>query len=231
MKKIILLLSVLLSLTTSYAQQFHMSGRFSNTTPDVDALIDSAAFNFTNSGYTYFVDDNPNPSSFGTYEIIIGGMSDTLVLYEDSLGVCSDNGTGATVKLEIDKTVTPFYSIILSETSHSMQNCTSHSLQMSGDFIATSGVIFNWAASVKDAKSDIGLRAYTFEGKLMVNSNYNEKVSVTVTNISGQKVTKTQEATLSAGHTHTFDFDGLSRGIYFIFLQSEHGRKTVKVAI
>lgn len=209
-----------------------MNGRFSNTSPDIDAGIDSAAFVFTNTNYSYYIEDNPAPSSFGTYEIITGGMSDTIVFYEDSLGVCSDNGTGTTVKMEIDKTVTPYYSIMLGETAHSMDNCQTHSLRMSGEFIATSGVIYNWSASVNDTKgNDIGLLAYNYGNNLMIRSRYSEKISFTVTNISGQKVLKTQEAFLTQGQNSIFNLSGLTSGIYFVLIQSEHGIKAIKVAL
>lgn len=230
MKKFILSFCILLSVTTTYAQQFYMNGRFSNTTPDLNAGIDSAAFNFTNTTYTYFINNNPNPSSFGSYAIVTGTSSDTLVLMEDSLGVCSNNGTGTTVKMKIDKTITPYFSIILSETAHSMASCPTHSLRMSGDFIATSGTIIS-TSSVNDTKQDNGLQAYTYGGRLMVIGKYNERVFVSVTNINGQKVLKTQETNLTQGQTSTFDLSGLSSGIYFVLIQSEHGRKAIKVAL
>lgn len=230
MKKLILSFCILLSASATYAQDFYMNGRFSNTTPDINAQIDSAAFNFTNTNYTYFINDNANPSSFGTYAVIIGSMSDTLVLMEDSLGVCSSNGTGTMVKMEIDKTITPFHSIILSETAQSMDSCTSHSLRMSGTFIATSGTIIS-TSSVNSTKQDNGLQAYTYGNQLMVTGKYNERVSLTITNVSGQKVMKTQEAQLSQGEKRTFDLSNLNPGIYFVLIQSEHGRKAVKVAL
>ncbi len=232
MKKLILLSCVLLSFTTTYAQQFHMNGRFCNSTPNVNAGIDSAAFIFTNVGYNYYINANTNPSSHGEYEIINGSMSDTIVFYEDSLGVCSNNGTGAVVKMEIDKTTTPFYSIILSQTANSLANCPSHSLKMSGDFIASNGgIIYGWAASVKDTKTDIGLQAYNYGNQLVIKSRYNEKVYVSVTNVNGQKVMKTQDAYLTQGEKATFELSSLSAGIYFVLIQSEHGKTAIKVGL
>ena len=229
MKKLVLLLSILLYTTAAYSQGYYMNGRFSNTTPDLSLGIDSAAFNFTNTNYTYFINDNPDPSSFGTYYVVTGGPSDTLVLTEDNLGACSFNGTGTTVMLELDKTFTPFQSLIISETTQSQDSCPSTSAKMSGDFISTGGTIIT-VTSVKNTNTASTLKADVYMDELRLTSLHNEKASITVANINGQSIIKTQHIPLQKGQQTAIPLQALISGIYFIRIQTEHELKVVKFA-
>lgn len=230
MKNYVLILAVLLTSATAYSQQYYMNGRFSNTTPDLSLGIDSAAFNFTNTTYTYYINNNPNPSSFGTYQVLVGGPQDLLILSEDSLGVCSSNGSGTTVTLGLDYTTMPFHSIIVSETAASQDSCPTHSAKMSGQFISTGGMIIP-TASVKGTSATSSLQAFAYNGQLYVSGRNNEKVAVTVTNISGQKLIPTQDVILFNGQPVVFGLSGLSPGLYVVFLQSATERKAVKIGL
>jgi hypothetical protein len=231
MKKLILLFSILLYNTACYSQGFYMNGRFSNTTPDLSLQIDSAAFNFTDSEYTYFINDNPAPSSFGTYMVITGGPADTLVLMEDSLGVCSVNGSGTTIALKIDKTLSPFVSITLSETTASQDSCPTHSARMSGDFFPTGGTIIDVPSSVKNNNAVSFIKADVYNGTLRLSSPYDEKASVDVININGQVVLKPQAINLRKGQISSVSLEAPGPGIYFVRIRSEHEMKVVKFAL
>lgn len=231
MKNLILFFSILLCSTAAYSQQYHMTGRFSNTTPNVNSGLDSAIFVFTPTHYQYFINANTAPSSQGTYWVSPGGNTDTLYLVEDSLGVCSQTGTGITVWFNLDYTVSPYYSLIITESDNSMIDCPSHSNKIEGDYLGWDGMIFPYPASVVRVPAASAIQAHVYNSQLSVASTYNEKVTVTITNISGQKMLNTREALLLNGNQARFDLTGLIPGMYFAIIQSEHERKAIKFAL
>lgn len=231
MKKLLLLFSILLCSTIGYSQSYYMTGRFTNASPDISQQIDSAIFVFTSTEYSYYTNTNTNPSSFGTYYVMTGGLADTLVLMEDSLGICSVNGSGTTVKFKIDRTVTPYYSITLTETAASQDSCPSNSLRMSGDFLGEPGMITDVPVSVKTTNGVFALAADIYNGTLRLKSDYDEKAQIDVININGQKVSGVQTVTLKKGQTSFIPLDVLNTGVYFVRIKTSSELKVVKFAL
>ena len=131
--------------------------------------------------------------------------------------------------LDIDKTLTPFISIILSETTMSQDSCPTHSARMSGDFISTGGVIIEVPASVKVTKTST-LQADVYNGHLRITGLYDEKISVDIINVAGQKVASNASILLRKGQTTHVPLDHLGAGIYFARIRTAYELKVVKFA-
>ena len=227
---IILFLSLLLFSNTSWGQQYHMLGRFVNTAPDSTSL-DSVAFEFTATTYAYYVNASTVPSSSGTYAVVTSTMApDSLFLFEDSLGVCNTNNGGYTVKFGLQYQLSPYYGLTIIESISSIDSCPSHSYKIQGDYIGYEGEIV-FTNSVKNASNPSALHTNVYNAQLQISSQYNEKISVQVMNLNGQKMMAAEQAILVNGQRDSFDFRGLSPGIYFVIIQSEHERKAIKFVL
>lgn len=226
MKNIILAFLLFSFATTSSAQQYYMTGRFVNTAPDSTSL-DSVAFVFTPTTYAYYINASTTPSSTGTYAVI-DASTDSLVLFEDSLGVCNTNGGGSKISFALSYTISPYYSIDIFETAQSIDSCPSHSYKIQGQYIGYEGEVI-FTNSVKETNAVSSLQAYVYENRLFVKSRYREKVSIDIRSINGQKLEKNRELMLTDDQYSAVDLNGFSPGIYYIVIRSEHERKTLKL--
>jgi hypothetical protein len=230
MKKATLLFLFVFASCYSFAQQYHMEGRFVNTAPDSISL-DSVAFEFTPTTYAYYVNAGTTPSSQGTYMVSTYNLGpDSLILMESGLGVCSGNGGGNTIKFKLGYTTTPFYSIIVDETTQSIDSCSTHSYKIQGEYIGYTGIIV-FSTSVSSAVPRSSLTTNVYEGHLTLASSYNEKVSVAVLNTNGQSVMPVQDIQLIKGQNNNLDFKSLPPGMYFITILSANERKVLKLAL
>jgi hypothetical protein len=232
MGKSLLFLIILLASLPGYGQQYHMTGRFSNTSPDSISL-DSVAFVFTATTYAYYINAGTTPSSTGTYAVITNNPApDTLALFEDTQGVCNTNGGGNTIKFRLTYATTPFHNIELFETTQSIDSCSSHSYKIQGQYIGYNGngqIVFT--SSVGNTESKGALNAYVYGNVLNVRSEYQENIQINVLNLNGQRVMPVRNAVMRKGEHATFELSGLSTGMYFIIIQGERERKTLKLML
>lgn len=232
MKKSLLLILLVFTAHFSKAQQYHMTGRFTNTAPDSTSL-DSVAFEFTPTTYAYYINAGTIPSSTGTYMVVSNNVGpDSLVLMEDTLGVCNTNNGGSTIRFRLSYQLAPFHQLTIDETTQSVDSCPSHSYKIQGDYIGYNNagqIIFT--SSVNKISDAGGIEAYVHGRQLAIRSTYDTRAEVQVINLNGQKVTDKQTIRLGKGQTGNLELNGLQPGMYFILIQTERERKTLKAML
>lgn len=227
MKKLFLLIATTFIAGTTFSQEFYMQGRFVNTNPDIS--LDSAAFEFTPTNYEYFINDATTPSSSGTYEVIDGIFNpDSIILYEDTLGVCATNGGGKTIRFEVGASTNPFYAVTLFETSFSVDSCPTHSHKMSGQYIGYNDGVVIYPTSVSTLGEASSLGLYSYGNRIYLTADENETVNVAIMDMNGRKLGDPRKMQLSKGQPQTYDVGWLSPGVYIAVVTTARERKTLR---